>query len=140
VNKFEGVFGRVSFGPADDILRRVARRVQYAAERGTPPAERDIAELQAHLPEQDPEPEWEPDYKTPHPEPEPAYYDEADRQRANLHAFVDVGVVQAWRAGDVLAYRAHQLLARHGRRGRVRLGLAGHGSVRRGTAGQGKGP
>jgi hypothetical protein len=104
VNPFSGIFGRVSADPADASLRRVVRRVQRAAERGEPPAERDIAELEAQAPA------FEADYRTPYhdedwqPEPdyERPYYDEADRQRTNLAQFQDVReLVRAWDTGNV---------------------------------------
>ncbi len=87
MNPFSGIFGRVSDPKPAEAMRRIVRRVQYAAERGTPPAERDIAELEEHAGA------YEADYRTPYhdedqqPEPAPPYYrNEVDRQRANLRA------------------------------------------------------
>jgi hypothetical protein len=101
---FEGVFGRLAPDPrmAEATLRRVVRRVQHAAERGMSPAHRDVAELLARLPEPDPEPEWGPDYRTPYHEFEPPYYNEVDRQRANLAQFADVReLVRGYRARHI---------------------------------------
>jgi hypothetical protein len=100
VNPFSGIFGRVSADPADATLRRAVRRAKGMAAHGASPSDihADLAKLgegeQAGA-------YYGPDYKTPYDESESHYATETDRQRANLRAFVDVGVVQAWRAGDV---------------------------------------